>query len=243
MKSLPFIIGIVVAVLLIAAGINYIISHFDLSVPARTEPTQQQAPTATEPPAEQPTPTEQPVPARKSEAPVEQPPLSFEQKIENLRKAIAEVCATGESKEVTMVFTEAEANDQAAKLLTQTEMPEELPLEIKNVYIDFQAGNNVLTEVETATSGLTVTIKVKAQVGIEEGKPAVEVTDVSLGLLPLPESLKDEIAGLARQKTEDLLDQLTEAELGDNGKVDLEYTDINVQEEKVAITVIIKPRA
>ncbi|MFC2065979.1 hypothetical protein ACFLUO_02800 [Chloroflexota bacterium] len=241
------LIGSVVAVALVAVGVNYAIIHLDSNDSPPTEPAPQQAPPASEPPAEQPVPTkeseapaEQPVPPKESEAPVEQPPLTLEQKIEKMRKAIAEVVATCESKEVTLVFTETEANDLASILLTQFEMPEDIPLQIGDVHIDFQTGNNVVTEAETAGSGLKITLKVTSHVSIEEGKPVVEVTDINL---PLPQSLKDQVDVLVKEKTMALLDQLTQAELVSDGEVELEYTDIDIQEEELTITLLIKPSA
>ncbi|GAG18095.1 unnamed protein product, partial [marine sediment metagenome] len=177
MKSHPIIISTVAIVVLILAGVSYSL----LSKPSPTEPPPQVAPSI-----------EQPAPSRESEPPSVQPPLSFEQKMESLQKDIADVCATNESKEVTLVFSETEANNQAAKLLAQTEIPEDIPLEIESVYIDFQSDNNVLTEARSVIyNRFKVTIKVKAQVGIEDGKPEVKVTSISFGFVPLPKPLKD----------------------------------------------------
>ena len=238
MKSILIIISAAVALLLIAVGIIYATGYLNFNIPPPTEPVPQQAPPVKQPvPAkESEAPTEQPVPSKESEAPIEQPPLTLEEKLEKLRKAIADVGATGESKEITLVFTETEANDLAETLLVQIEMPEDIPLQITKVHIDFQTGNNVVTEAETAL----LTLKVTSHVSIEEGKPAVEVTDINL---PLPKSLKDKITILVREKTVALLDQLTQAELGSDGEVDLEYTDIDIQEEELTITLLIKPRA
>jgi len=172
----------------------------------------------------------------------EPPPPSFEQKIESLKQAITNACATGASEELTLVFTEAEANEQAAKLLTKTEIPQDIPLEILGVHIDFQGDNNVLVEVKTAIYGLKPTIKVKARVGIELGKPEADVSDISFGFIPLPGPLKDKIVDLITQKTADLQSQFTEKGIGCDGKVDLEFISIDVQQEKATITVLIKPR-
>jgi len=228
MKSRPILIStIVVVVLLILAGVSYPV----LSNPSSPEPPPQ---VATSPKPSTPPP--------KSKPPTENP-LSFEQKIEKLKKAIADVCATGESKEVTLVFTETEANNQAAKLVAQVKIPEDIPLEIESVHIDFQPDNNVLTEARSAIyNKLKVTIKVKAIVGIEESKPEVEVTSISFGFVPLPKPLKDKISDFITQKI-DAAQSLAEAELGGGGKIDLEFRNIKIQESKVTITVLIKPRA
>ena len=229
MKRSEIIIITAVAVLFISASVGY----FLLSSPPLPES-----------PALGATSTEPPTPPRENIPPSGQPPLSFEQKLESLREAIADVCATGESREVTLVFTETEANDQAAKRLAQTEIPEDIPLEVSSVHIDFQTDNNLLTEAKTVAYGLIkFTIKVKAQVSIEAGKPRVDVTKVSFGFVPLPELLKDRITGLITQQIDDLLSQITGAQLGCNGKVALEFVDIATQESTATVTVIIKPGA
>lgn len=238
MKSPLIIISITIAGLLILAGASYFLGYFNFNIPPPPEPPPPGA-AVTEPPPP-PTPTE-------SKPPTEQPAPSLEEKIESLGQAIADVSATGESKEVTVVFTEAEFNDQAAKLLAQIEMPEDIPLEVKSVRIDFQADNNLVTEAETTTyvlgATVEITIKVKTHVGIKEGKPEVEITDVSFGFIPLPGALKDRIVAVITQKIDELLVQLTEAGVGGNGKVALEFKDINIQQEEMTITVIIKPKA
>lgn len=224
----PLIIGTIVAVLFILAGVGY----FLLGNPFPAE----------SPPPSTPS-TEQPSPTRESKSPPEQLAPSLEQKIETIEKAIADVCATGESKEITLVFTETEVNDQAAKLLAQSEIPEDIPLEIKSVHVDFQTDNNLVTEIGAVTYGFNVTIKVNAQVGIEGGKPEVQVTDVSFGLVPLPEPLKDTITDLITQKIDDLLSQLTEVEIDcSEREIDLEFTDVSTQPDKITFAVKIKPK-
>lgn len=223
MKSPVIFIYVIAILLLFVAGIGYF-------VPGNSFPPESPSTNITASP-------------RESKPSTEPPPLSFEQKIESLKQAIANVCATGVSEELTLVFTETEANDQAAKLLATTEMPQDVPLEIESVHIDFQADNNVLVEVKTVIYSFKPTIKVKAQVGIEQGKPEVEISDISFGFIPLPKPLKDKIVDLITQKTDDLQSQFTEKGIGCDGKIDLEFTNLNVQQEKVTITVMIKPQA
>ena len=204
MKSPLITIITVVAALFILSGAGY----FLLSNPPPAEPPQPSTP-----------PTEPPAPPRESKPPPGQPPLTFEQRMESLGEAIADVCATGESQEVTLVFTEAEANNRAAEFLATAEIPMDLPLEIESVYIDFQSDNNVLTETRSVIyDRFEVTIKVITQVSIEEGKPQIEVTKVSFGVVPLPQLLKDRIVGLITQQIDDLLSQLTSPEIECNGK-------------------------
>ncbi len=168
---------------------------------------------------------------------------TLEQDLQDLMKAVNEAIATGKSQEVKLVVTEAEANAQAASLLTQAQMPQDVPLEIKGAHVDFKPGNTVLIDLETTALGLPVTIKVNAQVSVKDNKPAVDVANINFGLIPLPQSLKDQASNLIKQAITDLLDQMTTVSLGPNQKVILEYKDINIQESQATITVLIKPAA
>ena len=228
MKIFIPIIGVVV--LLVIAGATY----FILSNPSPDEP----APSAPAPAAPA---AESPLPPEVSPPPVTKPAPGFEGKVEQFIKDVVDVMATGESKEVTLVFTEAEINEQAAKILVQTEMPADIPLEIKSIYIDLQADNNLVTELGTVSYGFEFTIEVKTHIGAKEGKPDVEITDVSFGLIPLPGMAKDRITAFIGEKIDTLMVQLTEAEVGGEG-VDIEFKDIRVQPGEMAVTLLIKPR-
>ena len=181
-------------------------------------------------------------PSRKSVSPPEPSAPSFEEKITSLKQTVTYVITTGESQEVTLVFTEAEVNDQATKILTQVEIPEDIPLEVNSVHIDLKAGNNLLTEAETNILGLGVTLKARSQVSLNEGEPEVTVTNVSFGFIPLPGAVKDKITAFITQKTDELLVQLTKATIDANG-IDLEFKEVNIQEDKVTITALIKKAA
>jgi len=241
MKSPLVIISITVAALLIIAGAGY----FILSAFSPPEPPTPSAPVTepTPPPRENAPPPEPAVQGIENEPPVKPPAPSFEEKIENFRQAIADVYATGESKEVTLIFTEAEINQQAGKRVTQFEMPGDIPLEVKSVHIDLQTDNNLVTKVGATSYGIEVTIEVETKVGVKEGKPSVEVTDISSGNPLLDAILKDKFIELITQKTDDLLVQLIESETGSSGKVDLEFTDITIQQEEITFTIMIKPIA
>jgi len=161
--------------------------------------------------------------------------------LETIKEAAAEVGATGQSKEITLTFSEAEVTQQAAKRLAQVEIPQDIPLEIESVHIDFQP-DNVLTEAGSIIyDKIKVTIKVKAEVGINEGKPDVEITSISFGFIPLPGPLKDKIADFISQKT-DALQNLIEAELESGGTVELEFKIIKIEESKMTITLLVKPK-
>ena len=241
MKSPLVITSITVAALLIIVGVGY----FILSNLTPPEPPTPSAPvTQPPPPPKENTPPPEPaVQGIENEPPTKQPVPSFEEKIENFKQAIADVYASGESQEVTLVFTEAEINQQAGKRVTQFGVPGDIPLEVKSVHIDLQTDNNLVTEVGATSYGIEVTIDIKTKVGVKEGKPSVEVTDISSGNPLLDAVLKDKFIELITQNTGDLLVQLIEGETGSSGKVDLEFTDITIQQEEITFTIMIKPIA
>lgn len=229
MIKTQIIIVAVVSVSFFLAGVGYLLS----SSPPQLELPQPSV-----------TSTVQSAPPKEAKPPSEPPPLSVEQKVGSVREAIADVCATGGSREVTLVFTETEANDQAAKLLATAEIPADIPLEVESAHIDFQSDNNVLVEAKSVIyDRMRVTIKVTTHVSIEEGKPKIDITKVSFGFVPLPKLLKDRITGLITQQIDDSLNQMTEAGIGCNGKVDFKFKDISIQGEKLTITVVIERRA
>ena len=227
-------IGIVAVIGLLVVAVT---AYFIMSNLPQPAPTPAAAPAEpTPPPAELPAqPKESPPP------PVAEPPEGIEGKVEQFVQDVADVIATGESKEVTIVFTEAEVNEQAGRLLAQTEIPEDIPIEIKSIYIDLQADNNLATELGTASYGFEFKIKVKTNVGVKEGKPDVVITDISFGFIPLPTIVKEKITDFIREKIDGLMVQLTEAEVGGEG-IDLEFKDIRVQPEEMTVTLLIKPR-
>ena len=232
---LSIIIVVIAAVLITVAAVNY----FEFGQPATTEsppsPSQEVKPAA-----------EPPVPPSGSEPVTEETPETpetIEKGIENLMEAVTDVCAGGEAKEVTLVFSEIEANALAAEGIVQVGIPEDIPLEIKDIHVDFQPGNIVLTEIDTVALGsLQAKVKVKSEVDITDGKPAATVTEIDFGFIPLPDSLKDRVADLVREGIEDLLNQLTETGLGCDGEVALAYKDIDIQEEEATITVLVQPK-
>ena len=125
-------------------------------------------------------------------------------------------------------------------MVDQTAMPEDIPLEIKSVHIDLQEENNLLTEMETVGYGFEFTIKVKTYLSVKEGKPDVQIDDISFGLIPVPGMVKEKIAAFMAQKVDSLMLELTETEIGGK-KIDLEFKDIKIQQEEMTVTVLIKP--
>lgn len=227
MKSPLVITSFVIAGLLILAGAGYVLGRN----PPPAEPLPQDTP-----------PVEQPAPPEESKPTSEPPSPSLEQQAEDFQTAIADVCASGESKEATLVVTETEANNLAAQMLIQVEIPEDISLEINSVHIDFEADNNVVAEIGSVLYGFKVTIKSRAHISVEENKPKVELTDISFGFIPLPQAIKDRAVVYFTQEIDNLLSQLTERTIDCNGTtVGLELKEISVQPGKMTVTVLIRP--
>lgn len=239
MGKFTIIIIITAIVFVLIGGGYFVFSNFFSSEP----PPEEEVPTEP-PPTPEVAPTTPPAPPKEStpSPPTEPTVPSLQEKVVDFGQAVAGVLASGESQEVTLVFTEAEVNEQAARLLAQVAIPEDIPLEIKSVHIDLQPGNNLFTKAETTILGLGVTLKVNSQVSIREGKPKVDITKVSFGVIPIPGTVKDRIVDFLTQKIDELIIQLTEPEIGGKG-VELEFKDISIQEDEMTITVIVKPRA
>lgn len=232
MKSRFIIIGSIVVLALIIAGVGYFICN---------NPFVTEAPPQATPPSMPPALTEEPSPPGGDESPTEPSPITLEQRIESLKEAVAEVCTTGECKEVALVITETEANNKAAELMAAAQIPADIPLEIESVHLDFQPDNTVCVEAQSVLYGkFKATIRATAQVNIKEGEPKVEIAKISFGFIPMPQSLRERIVSLVAEKIGELKSQLIEAETGCNGKVNLEFKDISIRHDDLTVTVVIE---
>jgi hypothetical protein len=160
--------------------------------------------------------------------------------IDGLNNVVTEVYATGESREVVIVITETEANNKAVELLPTIEMPADIPLEIESIHLDLQPDNIVLVEAQSTLFGqLGTTIRATTRLNIVEGKPRVEVTQVSFGFVPVPQSLKDRIISLVTEELDEFITQLVATGTGGGGKVSLEFRDISIRQDDLTVTVVI----
>ncbi len=232
MGHFTVIITITAIVLALIGGVYFVASNFFSSEP----PPEDEAPTElpAEPKAMPPAPPKEGTPP-----PPEPSAPSVEEKIKSVAEVIEEVATSGERQEVTLVFTEAEVNERASTLLTQIDIPQDIPLTVKSVRIDLQPGNNLVAQAETVAADFNVTLEIKAQVGVKEGKPDVTISSVSLGNPLLDALLKDRITALLTERLGDLLMQLTEYKIDGDG-IDLEFQEINTQEDKLTVTILVK---
>ena len=156
--------------------------------------------------------------------------------MEGLSEAIAEVVTTGESSEVTLLFSEETVNDKVAESLVGTTINAGMVIEVTVVDLDLQSGNLIAAELTgKMSSGFGVTIRVQAQVSIQAGKPAVEIIEANV-----PANL---IADAITGAVDTLLIQLTQTETGDDENVDIEFTDIIIHDDELALVVMVKPKA
>jgi hypothetical protein len=224
MKIFLLIIGGIAALSLITIGIFYVIGH---DTPAA------EAPPPTTPTTEPPGPKEGPVPPPPDEAPIETG-------IDGLSNVIAEAYATGEPTEVVITITETEANNEAAELLPTIEIPADIPLEIESIHLDLQPDNIVLVEAQSTLFGqLGTTIRATTQLSIVEGKPRVEITKVSFGFVPVPQSLKDRIISLVNEEIDEFIAQLVTTGTGGSGEVSLEFRDISIRQDDLTVAAVI----
>lgn len=214
------IIGCAVALLVLtAAGLRWLIQGRDSGPPSETPPST----TLLTKPSDQ------------------SPPPSLDELIAGLQQDVAAAGATGQPIEATLTITEAEANSVVAPRLLKMELPADLPLEPENLHFDFQPGT-VLTKVTGTAYGIPVTAEIAAQVNIVEGRPKIAVTDVELGWLPLPQSVKDELAGLITARVAEIQNEVIDQEMATIvGEADWSITSLTIQEEKATVTLLIVP--
>ena len=167
-------------------------------------------------------------------------PLTFDQKIEGLRQAIDQVCATGRSKEVILVFSEAEANEQAEKLLATTEIETDIPLEVTGVKIYFEDDNRVKAEIKAVIYVFKPTIKMETRVSIRDGEPEIEITRLSFGFLPLPGLVKDKVEQIIRQNIDELKTRYSGGQMGGEGRINFEFTDIGIRQGEAMVTLTVR---
>lgn len=169
------------------------------------------------------------------------PQQNLEQMLKSLQQEAAKASGRGEPVETTLTVTEEQANSEIAPRLLETEIPEELPVELEAVHFDFQP-EAVLTELAVTAYGITVSADITAQVNIVDGKPEIEVTDIGFGWMPLPEAAKDQLTDLITTKMadlqEDALDREMAAVIGD---ADWSITYLSIQEEQATVTLLIQP--
>jgi hypothetical protein len=162
--------------------------------------------------------------------------ISFEQEMEKLTETMTDVASTGESSEVSLIFSEETVNDKVAQSLVGITINAGVIMEVTAVDLDLQDGNIIEAELNGTTSfGFGVVIRVKAQVSIEAGKPVVEVIDANVP--------KDLIADPITEALDTLLIQLTRTGSGDDENVDIEFTDITIQDDELTLVVMIRPKA
>lgn len=212
---------VIVALLILAAGGYFVLRAVDFDEPPSPPP----APTTpTQPPAEV--------------EPAPPPPASTPgDSLTDFQQAVAEVAETGESQEVVLTFTEAEVNARADEVMTGMEVPEDIPLELNSVSIDLKPGNRLLALADTTILGFDATLEVDAVISIRDGQPDVSINEISFGTIPVPGSVKEEIAELIRQQIDRVLLDLAGSAAGSG--VELDFQDITTDEDKLTVTVLI----
>ncbi|MFA5317360.1 MAG: hypothetical protein WC369_08070 [Dehalococcoidales bacterium] len=250
-KSLT-IASTVIAVLVIAGGLYLALKGDSEEVPVaqENEPALTSAPAASET-VKTPVPVSEPASATvtpSSGQQAELPPallilgesLTFDQKVEGLKQVASEVCATGQSREVRLVFSEEEANQKAAELLAGNEIETDIPLEVIGVKVYFLDDNRVLAEVKASIASLKPTIKVETSVSLKDGEPEVEITRMSFGFIPLPGAVKEKLSLVARQQIDSIISSYRGEQMGCDGRIKLEFNDIEIKQAEASVTLTVR---
>jgi len=166
--------------------------------------------------------------------------LSFEQKVEALKQIINEVSATGQRQEVRLVFSEEEANRQAAAMLSGTEINEDIPLEITSIKVYFIDDNRVLAEVKTVLPPFKPTVRVEIAVGVRDREPEVEVTRLGFGWLPLTGSVKEQMTLAIQRQIDEIVSRYGGAYAGNADGVLVELNDIKVRQGEVSVDITVR---
>jgi hypothetical protein len=215
--------GAIVLLSLIAVGAGYYL----LTKPRETEPAPENRPPIEQSPPEITPSTREPTP-------------DLDQQIEALQKAVEDVGLTGKSREETLVITEAEINSKIPELLSKVNPGEAVPFDIQSVRLDLHPDDTIIIFTTIDTDDMSLNAEVKTRVDIEAGKPRITVVDIQFGGLSLPSFIENYLAdtisdGIEQLQT-DALEQITPA-----ADVEWEMTEINVSEEQLTTTLVIKP--
>jgi len=94
---------------------------------------------------------------------------------------------------VTVTLTQEEVNSKVNAELTTVDLPDGLT--VSNVNVNLKDGQILLSadlkySIFSGSAGMTATVQ------IVNGQPTVVVTDVDMGSLPIPQSMKDQLTGL-----------------------------------------------
>jgi hypothetical protein len=94
---------------------------------------------------------------------------------------------------VTVTLTQEEVNSKVNAQLSTVDLPDGLT--VSNVNVNLKDGQILLSadlkySIFSGSAGMTATVQ------IVDGQPTVVVTDVDMGSLPIPQSMKDQLTGL-----------------------------------------------
>ncbi len=229
MKNPVVITMLVIAVLLIGGvvAVFLVFNVFDREAAPAPAPVPAPVPAAVPAPASAPAPAPAPAPSGPS----------IEDKIKSLEQTIEQVRTTGQPQEVTIVLTEAEVNAQASQALTQGSQSADL--KVLSVRIDLQPNNALSAELQAQALGFTIPIRVNMNIGVKDDKPAVSITGINFGMLPVPQTMKDQIAAAIAQSIDSLMVEMTQGGVG--AGVAFEVRSITIRETDMTIVALVKP--
>jgi uncharacterized protein YpmS len=146
------------------------------------------------------------------------------------------VRTTGQPQEVTIVLTEAEVNAQAQSLAQGLQSAE---FKVLSVRIDLKPNNALSAELQAQALGFTIPIRVNMNIAVKDGKPVVSITGINFGMLPVPQTMKDQIAAAIAQSIDNLMVEMTQGGVG--AGVAFEVRSITIRETDMTIVALVKP--
>lgn len=115
---------------------------------------------------------------------------SFDTKWDNFNNTVAQASP---GTQVTVTLTQEEVNSKINEELETVDLPAGLTVSNMNVNL---VGGKILLSADVKYSIFSGNAGMEATVQIINGQPSISVTDVDMGALPIPQSLKDQLKGL-----------------------------------------------
>ncbi|MCX6004021.1 MAG: hypothetical protein NTX46_06440 [Chloroflexi bacterium] len=115
---------------------------------------------------------------------------SFDTKWDNFNNTVAQASP---GTQVTVTLTQEEVNSKINEELKTVDLPAGLAVSNMNVNL---VDGKILLSADIKYSIFSGNAGMEATVQIINGQPSITVTDVDMGALPIPQSLKDQLKGL-----------------------------------------------
>ncbi len=165
------------------------------------------------------------------------PLTGFDLKFADMRGSLNSIYTSGKAGEVVVVLSESEATDAAGRMIRQS--GNQMPIQVQNISVNLLPQNRIETSVTAVSFAISYSMQVTCRVEVKDGGLDVQVDSVDVPLIM--SQYKDTIGDTVRQKSQEMLYQLTGSGLGYEGKLDIKYTAVQIGEDSVTIKVFASP--